>query len=83
MEASTKFEHVNRLIPCGIYIEGAYLEGPLACVGCGPDWIFWNWGDNRVARVDLGSASVRCEDLSKYLIFSHVAHLFREKTRCI
>lgn len=57
-EAEPKFEHVNRLNPGAIFIEAAYLEGSLACMGSGPDWILWDWKENTAVKVDLESSSV-------------------------
>ncbi|KAF8321344.1 hypothetical protein DL93DRAFT_2152555 [Clavulina sp. PMI_390] len=56
-EATPHFEAVNRLDPGAMFIEGAYLEGSLACMGSGPNWILWDWRENHALRVRLESAS--------------------------
>lgn len=65
-EVSPTLEHFNRLCPKDVYIEGAHLEGDLACFGSGRDWIFWNWREDTAAIVTLPGAMV-CQASSLYV----------------
>lgn len=57
-------KHINRMCPKDVYIEGAHLDGHIACFGSGRDWLFWDWKKDTAAVVTLPGAMVRSPSIT-------------------